>query len=152
MPKIMQRAEAGILKREEKHLRAFLLNTILKQIRNKQEKRELAKALKEIGWNKEMEREDRNWNMFLDNREFERECRLNDLRKGFRELRKDPRVPKLIQIGDSVGFVIGKHLLESMGWEKGDFVDVKLCAGILHVKNPTAEERESRGKPQDTIS
>ena len=54
------------------------------------------------------------------------------------------KLPKLIQIGNSVGLVISKILLKSINWKKGDFVEYEYDGGKkrLTVRNLTAEQRD----------
>jgi hypothetical protein len=57
---------------------------------------------------------------------------------------KTYRLPKLIIIGNSVGFVIGSRLLRSMDWRIGDKIRYEYddSEKVLKVRNFTAEERE----------
>lgn len=52
--------------------------------------------------------------------------------------------PRLIGIGNSVGIVISKPLLESIGWKKGDAIEYAYHDDrkILVVRNLSAEQRE----------
>jgi len=54
------------------------------------------------------------------------------------------RMPKFVGIGNSVGLVISKILLESIDWEKGDTIEYMYVdeEKQLVVRNYSAEQRE----------
>jgi hypothetical protein len=58
---------------------------------------------------------------------------------------KGYRLPKLIQIGNSLGVVIGHKLLSSIDWRKGDCIQYEYDdkEKVLTLRNFTAEGREN---------
>ncbi|MFX1363161.1 MAG: hypothetical protein ACFE7A_06880 [Promethearchaeota archaeon] len=57
---------------------------------------------------------------------------------------KKASMPRLVAIGNSVGLVIAKALLESIGWEKGDIIEYWYDEPekLLSIRNLSAEQRE----------
>jgi len=72
---------------------------------------------------------------------------VTPLRKSTRHKppQKSYSMPKLITIGNSVGMVISKALLESIDWKKGDSIEYEYddIEKRLVVRNLTAEQRDS---------
>lgn len=56
------------------------------------------------------------------------------------------KMPKLITIGDSVGIVISKLMLNSIGWKKGDYISMEYNdeEDELRITNYTSNERRHR--------
>ena len=57
---------------------------------------------------------------------------------------KNYKLPKLVQIGNSVGIVISKQLLRSICWKKGDKVDYGYSEEeqVLWIRNLSAKQSE----------
>jgi len=76
---------------------------------------------------------------------FKPRLRLHTVKKASRKkLQKKTSMPRLVVIGNSVGLVIGKALLESIGWEKGDIIEYWYNdpEKLLSIRNLSAEQRE----------
>ena len=76
---------------------------------------------------------------------FKPRLRLHTVKKASRKKpQKKTSMPRLVTIGNSVGLVIGKALLESIGWEKGDIIEYwyNEPKKFLSVRNLSAEQRE----------
>ena len=76
---------------------------------------------------------------------FKPRLRLHTVKKASRKkLQKKTSMPRLVVIGNSVGLVIGKALLESIGWEKGDIIEYSYNdpEKSLSIRNLSAEQRE----------
>ena len=76
---------------------------------------------------------------------FKPRLRLLTVKKASRKkLQKKTSMPRLVVIGNSVGLVIGKALLESIGWEKGDIIEYWYNdpEKLLSIRNLSAEQRE----------
>jgi len=61
-----------------------------------------------------------------------------------KKLKRRFRMPKLVEIGNSVGLVISKPMLYSVDWKKGDTIEYVYIdeEKQLVVKNYSAEQRE----------
>jgi hypothetical protein len=76
---------------------------------------------------------------------FKPRLRLLTVKKASRKKsQKKISMPRLVAIGNSVGLVIGKPLLESIGWEKGDIIEYwyNEPEKLLSIRNLSAEQRE----------
>jgi antitoxin component of MazEF toxin-antitoxin module len=61
-------------------------------------------------------------------------------------------LPRLITIGNSVGLVISKPMLQSIGWRKGDAIEYEFddAEKRLVVRNLSAEQRDSNAVHKKT--
>lgn len=73
-----------------------------------------------------------------------KKIRMDTVKKVPKNKTKNCKMPKLIQIGNSVGLVISKIMLQSICWKKGDFVEYQYDGGKkrLTVRNFSAEQRD----------
>lgn len=77
---------------------------------------------------------------------FKPRVRLHTVKKAFQKKpqQKKTSMPRLVTIGNSVGLIICKALLESIEWEKGDIIEYQYSdlEKILSIRNLSAEQRE----------
>ena len=61
-----------------------------------------------------------------------------------RKKRNSDSMPKIIQIGNSLGIVLRSYILENLGWRKGDRIEFEYSDKdeLLKVRNLSAEQRE----------
>jgi len=75
-------------------------------------------------------------------------------RKVQRSKAKEPLnavLPKIIEIGNSLGVVLRKFILDDIDWRKGDRVDFEYNSKekVLKIRNYSAEQREYDKKRRD---
>ena len=70
--------------------------------------------------------------------------RMDTVKKVSKNKIKNCKMPKLVQIGNSVGLVISKIMLQSICWKKGDRVEYGYSGEekVLWIRNLSAEQRE----------